>query len=228
MSNLLNKVRTLVLSGELAPGERLTEIGLSEKLGVSRTPVRNVLPALKAEGLLEVTGKRGFSVKRFSAEESVEALELRAALEGMAASNLARKGASAETLQVLTDCLEQGDRLFQNQSFGEEECELFGEINMTFHETIIRAGGSDILLSFFERLNNVPFISPSTIVFEKGADVYGLLYKAHGQHHDILEAIKEGDAARAENLFREHAHGQRTSMFRTAIKKEALSKADSL
>ena len=75
-------LREMILSGELAPGERITESGLAERLGISRTPVRNTLPALAAEGFLVPSGKRGFAVKEFTEEESLNALELRSALEG--------------------------------------------------------------------------------------------------------------------------------------------------
>lgn len=218
MSTLLNKIRSMVLSGQLAPGERLTEMGLSRILGVSRTPIRNALLILETEGFLEVKGKRGYSVKQFSAEECVEALELRAALEGIAARKLAHRGVSQQTLSILNECLEQGDRLLDNQNLTDEDCDRFGEINLRFHQTIVQSGGSDILQSFVNRLNNVPFISPAAIVFEKNAPMYPLLYKAHGQHHDIVEAIREGDGSRAETLFREHAHGQKTSMFASTLK----------
>lgn len=225
MSSLLNKLRGMVLSGELAPGERVTEMELAERLGVSRTPVRSVLPALEAEGFLEVRGKRGYSVTRFSAEESAEALELRAALEGIAARNVAREGISEDALAILDDCLNEGDSLFRNQAFSDEDYDQYGRINLRFHQTIVKSGGTEILQSTVTRLSNMPFISPAAIVFEQGAPTYRLLQKAHDQHHDIVEAIRERDAARAEMLFREHAHGQKVSMFSTALR-EASKKDD--
>ncbi len=77
------KVREMILTGLLPPGSRVTEAGLADQLKVSRTPVRNVLPALAKEGLLVAVGRRGFAVKAFTAQESLTALELRSVLEGV-------------------------------------------------------------------------------------------------------------------------------------------------
>ena len=63
----------MILSGELAPGERVTEQGLAQQLGISRTPIRHILPNLATQGLLEPVGKRGFAVKSFSETECWEA-----------------------------------------------------------------------------------------------------------------------------------------------------------
>ncbi len=74
---------------------------------------------------------------------------------------------------------------------------------------------SPMLEMFVDRLNLVPFVAPSVVVFDKiGLQrAFVLLFRAHGVHHAIVEAIRERDGARAEALFREHAHQQRFSMF---------------
>src|SRR5688572_6800620 len=98
---LTKRLREMILSGELQPGQRITEAWLADRLGVSRTPVRNVLPGLAAEGYLEPVGRRGFAVKDFSESESWEALELRSLLEGHAARLVAQNGASSELMAQL-------------------------------------------------------------------------------------------------------------------------------
>lgn len=214
----LQTLRALILSGELAPGERLTESGLADRLGLSRTPIRNALPALAVEGFLEPAGKRGYAVKEFSEEESLRALELRAALEGIAAKNLANKGATPEVMAELEHCLSLGDELFKKHYVTFEDEDRYGEINARFHNIVVQNCGSPLLISFVERLNNIPFIDPSVVVFNKiGLErAFDLLFRAHGHHHAITEAILERDGTRAEALFREHGNAQRESMFHPA------------
>ena len=211
----LYTLRKMILHGELQPGERVTESGLAEQLGLSRTPIRNALPALASEGFLEKTGKRGFSVKQFSGEESIGALELRSDLEAIAARKLAENGISDEIIAKLEACLKEGDKLFEKRYVTNEDEEYYGEMNAKFHQTIVNNCGSDLLRSFIERLNLVPFIAPSAIVFDEvGLDhAFEILFRAHGQHHAITEAIRDGDGARVESLFKEHGNSQRESLF---------------
>jgi GntR family transcriptional regulator of vanillate catabolism len=212
---LLNRLRQMILEGRLAPGERVTEAGLAERLGLSRTPIRNVLPALAAEGYLKPVGRRGFAVAEFNDAESTEALELRAVLEGQAGRMLARKGASPEVLADLDACLAEGDALFGKGVLDADDKVRYGEMNARFHDLIIEAAGAPILQSLVDRLNRVPFVAPGVIVVDHDdeASVYKLLYLAHGHHHAIVEAIRDRDSARVEMLFREHANAQRQSTF---------------
>jgi GntR family transcriptional regulator of vanillate catabolism len=225
---LQNRLREMILSGELAPGSRLAEAWLAEQLGVSRTPVRNALPALAAEGLLEPIGRRGIAVRQFSDTESVEALELRALLEGHAARKLAEQGASDEVLATLQTCLAEGDALFAKRHLTAEDEQVYGTMNARFHAVVVAAGGSAALKDLMDRLNRVPFVAPSVIVFDEIGlpQAFDLLFRAHGHHHAIVEAIRTRDGARAEALFREHAHQQRLSMFtRRASQRAAKSGA---
>jgi GntR family transcriptional regulator of vanillate catabolism len=212
---LMNRLREMILSGELAPGQRVTEEALAEQLGVSRTPIRNMLPSLATQGLLQPVGKRGFAVKAFSEKESWEALELRSVLEGQAARILASTGASAEVLATLDRCLERGDRLFAKRELDRADEQQYGTMNEEFHRIIVDACDSPMLKMFVDRLNMVPFVAPSVIVFDQVGlrRAFDLLFRAHGCHHAIVEAIRQRDGSRAEALFREHAHQQRVSMF---------------
>lgn len=212
---LMSRVREMILSGELAPGQRVTEEGLAERLGVSRTPIRNVLPSLASQGFLQPIGRRGFAVRAFSDKEIWDALELRSILEGQAARLLAQKGATAAQLAALDDCLEAGDSLFEKRELDYDDEERYGAMNQEFHRIIVEACGSPLLGMFVERLNLVPFVAPAVIVFNQVGcrQAFDLLFRAHGCHHAIVEAIRQRDGSRAEALFREHAHHQRLSMF---------------
>ena len=74
-SRVAQRIRELIVQGELPPGTRVAEAALAERLGVSRTPVRNALPALAGEGLLESAGKRGYSVRGFTIDAAWAAFE---------------------------------------------------------------------------------------------------------------------------------------------------------
>ena len=76
------RIRELIVDGTLQPGTRVAEAALAERLGVSRTPVRNALPALATEGLLEPAGRRGYAVRGFTVEDSFRGTEIRCLLEG--------------------------------------------------------------------------------------------------------------------------------------------------
>jgi len=215
MLNPIQRIREMILSGELKAGERVTEIGLAERLNISRTPIRNSLPALAAEGFLESMSKRGYSVKTFSQEECRSALDLRAILEGHAARTLAEKEDKTQALQALKECLEEGDRLFEKRHLKPDDEELYGQMNARFHQTIIEHAGTELTNIFIKRLNAVPFVAPSAIAFKSlGLDkAYEHLFRAHGQHHAIVSAIQLGDGQRAEFLFREHGNAQISSLF---------------
>lgn len=217
----LQRIREMILSGALAPGERLTEIGLADELGVSRTPIRHALPKLEAEGYIEPSGKRGYAVRAFDATEAERSLELRASLEGTAARFLVENGISMDLRAALEACLEVGDQLFVKRYLNPEDEQAYGEMNARFHSLVVQNCGSATLISFVERLNSMPFIDPAVVVFNQiGLDrAYDQLFRSHGQHHAILEAMFSGDGARAELLFREHGNAQRLGMFSRAREK---------
>jgi GntR family transcriptional regulator, vanillate catabolism transcriptional regulator len=217
-SGIIVQIRDMILAGDLPPGSPVTEAGLAEVLGVSRTPVRNVLPALEREGLLEPRGRRGFAVRGFSAHESLAALETRSTIEGMAARMVARQGASEELVATLRDCLAKGDAIFVKRRVNKEDEGSYGEMNGRFHHAIIRAVGSPLVSEMYARVNLVPFAAPTVIAFDRhGLDkAFELLFYAHAQHHAIVDAIVAQDSARAEFLFREHANQQRASMWAAA------------
>jgi GntR family transcriptional regulator of vanillate catabolism len=184
-------------------------------LQVSRTPVRNALPALAAEGLLEPVGRRGYRIRLFGELECWQALELRGLLEGYAACSLANRGVDDQVMAELEACLAEGDRIFEKRHLDAEDEQHYGEMNGRFHRIILEASDSPLLQSVIERLNQVPFVAPAVIMFDEVglSRAFEYLFRAHGVHHAIVEAIREGDGYRAETLFREHARQQRISMF---------------
>ncbi len=208
------KLREMILSGQLAPGERVRETHLAEQLGISRQPVRQAIPALAEEGLLVPVGQRGYAVRAFSAAESAQALRLRAVLEGFAAREGAEKGLSHNLLEQLHDCLKIGDKLFSKPVLEPEDELQYGEMNARFHELLLDGAVNPLLETLTQRCNSVPFTSPSVMAFHGVSrdKVFQLLYDAHRQHHAIVDALEKRQPDRAEFLLREHALMQEQSM----------------
>ena len=111
-SRVAQRIRELIVEGALPPGARVAEAAIAERLGVSRTPVRNALPALASEGLLEPAGKRGFAVRNFTVEDSYRATEIRCVLEGYAARELAAREDRGPIVSELRETLGEGDKIF--------------------------------------------------------------------------------------------------------------------
>src|SRR5262245_36169077 len=126
--NVALRLREMILRGDLAPGERLAEIALAERLGVSRTPIRQALPALAREGLLSAAGRRGYVVRSFSPEEVLDAIETRGVLEGLAARRVAERGTSPELIQSLKGCLAEGDAILARKRFESAEEQRYSEM----------------------------------------------------------------------------------------------------
>jgi GntR family transcriptional regulator of vanillate catabolism len=169
-------------------------------------------------------GKQGFVVAEFSDEEINDALDLRALLEGWAARKIADRGADPTLLEELDSCLAEGDALFEKRHLDRDDERLYGLMNARLHRLIVEGCPSPMLAMFIERLNNVPFVAPSVIVFDQVGirAAFDLLHRAHGFHHAIVDAIRAGDGARADWLFREHAAHQRISMFERRKKAHEL------
>src|SRR2546430_12526189 len=104
-------LRDWILAGTVSAGERLEEIPLAERLGVSRTPVRAALTALEKEGLVDYQPKRGYVVRLFGADEVFAAYEVRATIEGLACRLAAANGVPPEIEAKLSACLHEGDRI---------------------------------------------------------------------------------------------------------------------
>lgn len=212
-SSVVVRLREMILRGEVQPGQRMREAQLAEHLGVSRTPIRQALPALAQEGLLVPAGKRGYAVREFTLEHSIEALRLRSVLEGYAARVVASKGASQALLDALRQSLSEGDAILADRQGHKVDGTQYASMNERFHTLILEAAGMPLLQSFTERCNVVPFTAPGSLAFSSTSKqkMFDFLFYAHRQHHHIVQAIEAGQADRAEFLFREHSYTQEAS-----------------
>jgi GntR family transcriptional regulator of vanillate catabolism len=201
-------IRELIIGGKLAPGERIAEIPLAERLGVSRMPVRLAFKILAAEGLLEQNETRGYRVRPFRDQEVNDALEVRGALEGLAARLLAEAGMSRVLRQELQECLDRGDAIFESGRMTEEDAQTYSEMNLRFHAAVLEGSRNPVITRALALNNHLPFSSAGSIAFdsENTDREYRRFLLAHAQHHIIFQAIEKGQGQRAAAAMQEHAN----------------------
>jgi GntR family transcriptional regulator of vanillate catabolism len=199
-------LRELILSGELKPGERLSELSIVDRLGVSRTPVRMALVRLEEEGLLEAIPSGGYAVRHFSEADIFDAIETRGTLEGLAARLAAERGPRPGQLAEIRECLRNLDRLVRNEE-GTDTFSAYVELNERFHQLLINMAGSRVVARQIERAVALPFASPSAFVEVQAVlpESRAILLVAQEQHRSVVEAIERREGARAEALMREHS-----------------------
>lgn len=208
------RLRELILTGQLAAGARIAELALVDLLGVSRTPIRTALMRLEQEGLLEALPAGGYAVRTFSEREVADAIELRGTLEGLAARLAAERGVQTRALADARVCLDQIDQLLFDHSLSDDMFSEYVRLNAQFHRLLADMPCSGVLSREIERAGSLPFASPSGFVGVHINNVAArdMLVVAQHQHRQVLDAIERREAGRAEALMREHSRIARHNM----------------
>lgn len=187
-------VREMILSGRIEAGNRLGEVELAAELGLSRTPVREALQRLGAEGLVEVLPHRGARVVRWTADDLEEIFELRAQLEPYGAGRAAARGASEGFLDRLTELCDGMERAVKDQDF-----RLLAALNDEFHTAIIDGSGNSRLPALVRSVVHVPLVIGT---FERYDSVS--LARSMGHHRELVAALRARDRLWAESVMRSH------------------------
>ncbi len=206
-------IRAMMLGGGFGVGERLSEVPLAERLGISRTPVRAALARLEEEGLLEKSPTGGYVARAFSIDEVIDAIELRGVLEGTAARLAAERGVDPRKLGQITRVLEAIDEVVVDDP-GQRHFERYVELNAEFHRQLASLAGSETVRREIERATRLPFASPSSFL-ERQEEIPAFrkaIGHAQAQHHAMIEAIELREGARAEAVAREHARMARRNL----------------
>jgi DNA-binding GntR family transcriptional regulator len=207
---LYQKVRDKIVSGEIKPGAILTEAELADEYGVSKAPAREALVLLGHEGLVESMPRIGHVVATFTLQDVLETFHLRSILEaeaaGLAAERITDEGIAA-LLKNNNEEFALSERAHKapilriaahEHGFYERACEL----NIEFHQLIAQASGNRRLADFIKRLMedmrrmlafNPHFVTPQ-------------------QHLEIIEALKHGDRAKAEQTMKRHMDETKSSL----------------
>jgi GntR family transcriptional regulator, vanillate catabolism transcriptional regulator len=200
--SVTDALREMIVQGTLKPGDHVQEVRVAQQLNVSRTPVRTALTTLANEGFLLYQPNRGFSVRRFDIADIMEAYEIRATLEGLAARRAAERGISVEQQALVERCIERGDAILDKGRFEEVDLAPYRAMNVGVHETIIEAAGSERLADMIRQTYNIPLVSDRIILWGD----FSILRRSHDDHHRVLAAILHREAWRAESLMREHVY----------------------
>jgi len=220
----LLRLREMLFRGEFQRGERLSELPLSARLGVSRTPIRLALERLAHEGLLEASRSGGFVVREFTLDAVWDAIEVRGVLEGTAARLAAERLDDDRELDALRRYRDEMDSIGK-PALNEESFSGYLDANERFHSEIVRLARNEMLHWTLDRVISLPFASPSALVFARSklpgaADMYVI---GREQHDAIVEAIENRHGTRAESVAREHARLSRRNLELVLSDREILS-----
>ncbi|RIQ11022.1 GntR family transcriptional regulator [Jiangella rhizosphaerae] len=186
-------IRAMIVGGELPPGTKLIVRLLSERLGLSATPIKSALAALERDGFLVAIPHRGFHVPRVGPRDMLEIYELREMLDGVAARRVARSPSAAELVRTVLDPL-----LAQQREHGDDG-DLAGlrDLDAEFHRAIWHASGNGRLAVVGDNLSGQVRLAWS-------GRPSGGIARTLREHEAIAAAIAAGDPARAERASRAH------------------------
>ncbi|MGN6244883.1 MAG: GntR family transcriptional regulator [Motilibacteraceae bacterium] len=189
-------LRASILGGEVAPGERLGEVELAEQLGVSRTPVREALRRLAADGLVEVLPNRGARVAQWTTEDLEEIYDLRAMLESHGAARAAERIEDAELPELRRLCAEMEACAQRGRT---RDLDRLAELNAELHRRIVDAAASPRLASLIAAVVQVPLVMRTFQRYDVDA-----LQRSLGHHRELVAALAAGDGEWARSVMRSH------------------------
>jgi len=194
---IFNSLREAIIIGELRPGERLMEVQLAEKMGVSRTPVREAIRKLELEGLVNMIPRKGAHVAELSVKDIMDVLEVRASLDGLATA-LAAERITDDELKELRHINNQFTQYIEKEN-------LNGSIkkDAEFHDIIYRASRNDKLINILNNLREQ--VQRFRVIYLKDYNSPKNLIK---EHNDILEAISSRSVEESRSLAKTHILNQ--------------------
>jgi len=204
---VFNTLREAIISGELKPGERLMEVQLAEKIGVSRTPVREAIRKLELEGLVEMLPRKGAHVSEITDKDIMDVLEVRTSLDGLATS-LAAYRMSSDELKSLNNVLAHLTGFIEKEN-------LQGSIkrDVEFHEIIYRSSRNDKLIQISNNLREQ--VQRFRVIYLKDYSSPKALIQ---EHINIIEALTAKDTMAAQKAAETHIKNQQEAIM-SAIKK---------
>jgi DNA-binding GntR family transcriptional regulator len=189
-----------IIRGELAPGTMTSELLVCQQLGLSRTPVHDAFLRLAGEGLLSLESRKGAVVRPMSPSEARDVLEMREAVEAMAATRVIADGAAAQLAVALEHLL-----AVQQRAAGSGDLEAFVEADDAFHTKVVVASGNAIAVYFTGFLRDRQQRLRHQLLRVRPEQLVAVM-----EHHAALvAALADEDAGRYRAVLAEHvaAHG---------------------
>jgi len=190
---IFSSLREAIIIGELKPGERLMEVQLAEKMGVSRTPVREAIRKLELEGLVDMIPRRGAQVANLSIKDIMDVLEIRASLDALAAT-LAAKKITEDELKELKIIYDQFVNYVEKENIN-------GSIkkDVEFHEIIYKSSRNEKLIQILNNLREQ--VQRFRIIYIKDTSSHKGLVQ---EHYDIYQALCNRDPKKAGSIAKTH------------------------
>jgi len=205
-------LKSRIIKGDLKPGKKILEINIAEQLGVSRTPVREALRELSAEGFVKMEPNLGMIVIGFSLEELKEVLQTRRVLEGFAASVAAEKITQEETKKLekitkkMSICISKNDVV------------AYSELNAEFHNLILHVCGNKRLMKICNNLSS----SDHRFRIRSLRDNPERLKYSLQEHQEIMEALNRRNSKQADKLSQKHIN----NVLKNILENESKEKSE--
>lgn len=190
-------LRGAILKGDLKPGERLMELQLASKLGVSRTPIREAIRMLEQEGLAVTIPRKGAEVAKMTEKDMEDVLEIRLSLEGLAV-RLSCEKITPAALQELKVAMENFEEKTRSGKFVE-----MAKADVKFHEILYKASNNPKLQQLLNNLREQMY--RYRVEYLKDDSIYPRLIE---EHQKMYDALKSKDSKLAESYVERHLHNQ--------------------
>ena len=194
---VFNTLRNAIMTGELPPGERLMEIKLADKLGVSRTPIREAIRKLELEGLVVNTPRKGAQVAGISAEDLRDVLEVRRSLEALAIT-LACEKMTDEALDELYENVTEFKKHIDTKAASD-----IASMDVGFHDIIYKSTGNNRLIQFLYNIREQMYRYRYEYIKNKES-----WHRLADEHMAIYESIKKRDVDAARSAILTHIDNQ--------------------
>lgn len=200
---VFNTLRQAILTGELKPGERLMEIHLADKLGVSRTPIREAIRKLELEGLVTMIPRRGAEVAQITEKNLKDVLEVRRALDALCAE-LACDRINQEEKQQLKEACTAFEEATKTKN-----AKIIAQADVALHDIIVEATGNQRLIQLIHNLSEQMY--RYRFEYIKDESQHAMLVK---EHRIIYESIINNDKDTAAKAAKLHIDNQEASILR--------------
>jgi DNA-binding GntR family transcriptional regulator len=205
---VLHALRELILGGELTPGARLGEVELADRLGVSRTPVREALSRLAAEGLVEIQPNRGARVATWTVAELEGVFDLRSTIEPELTAHAVPAAGPADVAE-LEDLAQR--MLVVGYPGSDQDLDALVPLNRAFHDRLVALADHPTLAAALAAAIHPPIVLRNFHAYDEAS-----LRRSLAHHVEIVAAVRAGDPVWARAVMTAHIHNARAVMVRAA------------
>jgi phosphonate utilization transcriptional regulator len=208
------EIERLILGGELGPGAKLTEAWLSERLGVSRGPIREAFRMLEEAGLVRLEKNRGVFVRDIPVDEAIEIYDLRAVMDELVGRSLAKR-ITNEQMKALRGIVERMDAAARS-----DDADAYHLLNLQFHDTLVEYTGNRKLAEVYRKL-----VRELALFRRRNLTDGGQLPHSAAEHRQILKAIGSGDPEAAGRAMFDHVIESKERMLKGEAARSAPARA---